>query len=185
MMRLVCWPPRVPPELEGLYEAVGARLGCDVVVAEAGGDLAGAAPGDAALVVVDAAVAPGVSIEDVLSGVGAAVESGATAICFVIGDGFLGTDDPAITAPMSAAATVAAARSVAVRRSGEVRANVVCVPGAVFGDRGEQRGPLAHTVEQVDVVEAVSFLLGPEAAYLNGQVLFVDGGRHLFSSMSA
>ena len=32
---------------------------------------------------------------------------------------------------------------------------------------------------------AVAFLLGTDAAYVSGQVLFVDAGRQLFSSMSS
>jgi hypothetical protein len=103
----------------------------------------------------------------------------------VIGDGYLGTDGPDVASALVGASVVALARSIAVRRSAHGRVNVVAVPEALLGEAGSQRGPLAAGVDLAAVAEVVAYLLGPESSYLHGQVLFADGGRHLFSSLTA
>ena len=40
-------------------------------------------------------------------------------------------------------------------------------------------------VESRDVAAAAAFLLGESGSYISGQVLYVDGGRQLFSSGTA
>jgi hypothetical protein len=103
----------------------------------------------------------------------------------VIGDGYLGTDGPDLGSALVGASVVALARSIAVRRSGHGRVNVVAVPEAMLGEAGSQRGPLAGDIDLAAVAEVVAYLLGPGSTYVHGQVLFADGGRHLFSSLTA
>jgi enoyl-[acyl-carrier protein] reductase I len=43
----------------------------------------------------------------------------------------------------------------------------------------EQRNPLGRLTEPTDVANAVSLLCRPEAAWINGATLAVDGGEHL------
>jgi len=168
MAAIALWPSE-PPDLAGLGDAVSDRLGEPVTIP---GDPAGA---DRLVVIVDGSG----------DAVGPAVESAAAVIVFVVGDGYLGTDVGDLSAALGGAAAVAAARSLAVRRGSHGRANVVCVPEGFFGMSGELRGPLAHEVGVGDIADAVAFLLSDDAGYVHGQVLFVDGGRHLFSSMTA
>jgi len=61
----------------------------------------------------------------------------------VIGDGWIGTDGPEVSAALVGASAVTLARSIAVRRHLTGRVNVVCVPEALIGEAGSQRGPLA------------------------------------------
>lgn len=102
----------------------------------------------------------------------------------VVDDSYLGSGDNRGEAQVSGAA-VAAVRSLAVQRGTTVRANAICVPEGLTGVTGELRGPLPDDVEVDDVVSAIGLLAGPDGGYLSGQVLFVDGGRHLFSSLTA
>jgi hypothetical protein len=106
-------------------------------------------------------------------------------IVVITGDGYLGTAVPDRARAVAGAAAVAAARSLAATRGGNVRANVVCAPEGLWGAAGDHRGPLAQPAEVEDIVQAAAFLMDGENEYLNGQVLFVDGGRHLFSSHTA
>ena len=102
-------------------------------------------------------------------------------VIVVVDDSHLGTDTGRDRAPVSGAA-VSAVRSLAVQRGTKVRANAICVATSVSGVRTEMRGPLPVVPTVEDVVEAVSFLAGPDAAYLSGQVLYLNCGRQLFSS---
>ena len=186
MSRIYTWPEDLPATLEGLYEAIVDRTGDKLVPSGELSSIAhNAGAGDAVVVVLDAGVRDGVSTSDVLEGVRSLALLKDVVVVFVVGDGYLGTDDPDLSTSMSAAAAVSAARSVSIRRRAGTRANVVCIPGSFFGDVGSQRGPLAQAVECTDVAAAAAFFLGDEATYVNGQVLFVNGGRQVFSSMSA
>ncbi len=186
MSRVFTWPAALPPTLVGLFEAVAERSGGEWIPIDKLTSIAGeAGASDVAVVVLDAGVRSETSISDVIDGIQTVARLQGIVVVFVVGDSYLGTDDPDLAAPMCAAAAISAARSVAVRRGVTTRVNVVCIPGSFFGDVGAQRGPLAQQVECSDVVEATAFFLGEDASYLNGQVLFVDGGRHVFSSMSA
>jgi hypothetical protein len=106
-------------------------------------------------------------------------------VVVVIGDGYLGTDIANRSNAAAAAAAVSAVRSLAATRGARVRANVVCAPQGMFGPTGEQRGPLAQQGEMRDVVQAATFFMSRENGYLNGQVLYVNGGRQIFSSHTA
>lgn len=109
--------------------------------------------------------------------------TGPTAL--VIGDGWIGTDGPDIRSALVGAGAVALARSIAVRRHPTGRVNVVCVPESLIGGAGSQRGPLALEISSADVGDVVAFVLGRHSSYIHGQVLYADGGRQLFSSLTA
>lgn len=188
---MLVWPPALPAGLAGLYVEVAQRLG-DLEVKMLGSltevaDQRSEIPGaDAVVVVVDAAlVTAQPDPSGVLDGLRALVDEDGLDVVAVVGDGFLGTDVDEVAPAMAAAAAVTIVRSMAVRRGGSGRSNVVCVPAAMFDTEGSQRGPLAARPVTGDVADAVAFLLDEQAGYVTGQVLFVNGGRHLFSSLSA
>lgn len=187
MTQLYVWPPTPPDALDKLYEETAHAIGAGQPVVldrlQDFGDRRAGATGPAALLVVlhgqdDAA---GATIEALAR----LADQPALALVAVVSDGWLGTDGPDIASASDAGAVVAIVRSLAVRRDGGVRANVVCAAESLFGPTGSQRGPLRQSADATDVGEAVRFLLGDEASYLSGQVLFVNSGRHLFSSMTA
>lgn len=175
MPQLIAWPPEPPTDFGDLYVRVTDLLGA-TLVSPASMDDVGKEPG-AALVIV--------STEEGLRALEAGAEREHLDIVAVVSDGYLGSDGPGREPAMFGGAAVSLVRSLAVRRGGESRANVVCVPESLFGEPGTPRGPLRHAVTSEDVAQAVAFFLDESGGYLNGQVLFVDGGRHVFSSMSA
>lgn len=186
MRRLLTWPSELPGALDGLFTRVADASGAaEVVRLDHLSDAASGAADEVLLAVPEAAVAGGASPGEVLDGLRALGATDGPGVLLVVGDGYLGTDVRDLAAASVGAAAVAAVRSLAVRRRGSRRANVVCVPEGLLGEAGDLRGPLRQPVELVDVVEAAAFLLGDGGRYLSGQVLFVDGGRHLFSSMTA
>lgn len=114
----------------------------------------------------------------------AADEAGADHTIFVVGDGYLGSDGDNLGSNLVGAAAVTAARSIATRRGTRRRANVICVPEAFFGRAVSHRAPMPVDVAADDIANAAAFMFGDGGTYLNGQVLFVNGGRQLFSSMT-
>ncbi|MGH8914426.1 MAG: hypothetical protein ACRDZM_07920 [Acidimicrobiia bacterium] len=180
--RIFIWPGQLPSELDGLHASLTAALGgTEIIRLESLEDLASSRDGehadDALLVVqVDTWLSPAL---------GASLAAPQLNSVVIVSDEFLGTDLPDFDPAAAAGAAVAAVRSLAVQRGSSSRANAVCVPAAMFGKVSALRGPLATKVELLDVVEAVVFFLSEENAYLNGQLLFVNGGRHLFSSFTA
>jgi hypothetical protein len=102
----------------------------------------------------------------------------------VVEDSYLGTDAGREQAMVSGAA-VALVRSLAVRRGTTVRANAICVPTSTGGNWTELTGPLPLEPTVDDVMEAIDFLAGPDGGYVSGQVLYVNGGRQLFSSLTS
>lgn len=186
------WPGDPGGLLADLVTAVAARLdGIPVplarladVPAVLASTEASTGAGRAALLLFPDAAGPSDGSTTTLDSLASIVRADDVDVVAVVGDGFIGTDGPAITSALLAAATVSAVRSIGVRR--DVRcANAVCVPESFFGSAGTQRGPLPVEVDVSDVAEAVLLFLGDEGTYLSGQVLFVDGGRHLFSSLTA
>lgn len=176
MTTLLLWPPRVPPGLADLATAVAGRLGARVEAVEAIDARADAV----GLLVVGQDLG-----EDALADLAAALAGPAPDTVVVVGDDLLGTDGTAPAAAAAGAAAVSLVRSAAVRRDGAVRANVVCVPAELMGRPASQRGALPHAIDSDAVADAVAFLLDQSAGYVRGQVVFVDGGRHLFSSMTS
>ena len=176
MPELIAWPPDPPPALAGLPTRVAELLGGQTTAVAS---LGGLEPGDSrsVLAVVDSA--------EGLRQLEAYADQPPHDIVVVISDGYLGTDGPAVASAMYDGAAVSLIRSIAVRRGSTIRANVVCVPEQLFGEPGSQRAPLRQEVEIDDVAHAVAFFLDSAGGYLNGQVLFADGGRHIFSSLSA
>ena len=93
----------------------------------------------------------------------------------------------------SKAGLIALTKSIAVENAPDIRANVVA-PGAVAtaflrGGTGRAEAavrldvdayaralPLGRIAEPADVVGPILFLCGPGAAYMTGQVLWVNGG---------
>lgn len=175
-------PADLPSELRGVPERVAARLGIEL---QDGGALPDP-PGDDDpwVVFVDAVVqagGPGAAIEEIR----ALVDRPGISAVLIVGDGYLGTDAADTSTSLAGAAAISLMRSVASRRSGGGRVNVVCVPERMFGVESSRRAPLRTATEAADVAEAAAMFLSEEGRYLRGQALFVDGGRHLFSSMSA
>jgi hypothetical protein len=109
--------------------------------------------------------------------------SGPTAL--VVGDGWIGTDAGDLDAAIAGASAVALARSIAVRRHATGRVNVVCVPQSLLGVDGSQRGPLKLEIGTADVADVIAFALSDQSCYIDGQVLYANGGRQLFSSLTA
>jgi hypothetical protein len=185
--RIAGWPDQLPSRLDGLYDRVSELLG--VAISPLGGDLTRLGTSEleweSAVIVAGADSAQLDSLVSLSEKLAASDAAHVRRIAFVVGDGWLGTDSSHVRLAAQSATALSLARSMAVRRSGGVRANVVCVPEPMFGVETELRGPLSHSVELVDVANAVGFFLGDDSGYINGQVLFVDCGRHLFSSMSA
>jgi NAD(P)-dependent dehydrogenase (short-subunit alcohol dehydrogenase family) len=188
-MSLLCWPAELPETLQGLYDELSAGLGeSDVVTLDSAMDLADALrtrDWDLAAFVVSGGSDDLLALTDLAALLRGSDGETTRRVVFVVADSFLGTDAQDLTQAGSSAGAVNLARSMAVRRGDRHRANVVCVPEAIFGTASSHRGPLRHSVDRSDIVDAGLFLLSQEARYINGQVLFVDAGRHLFSSLSA
>ena len=186
-MRLLTWPTTLPQPLADLYAlVVDATEGDRVSVAEplAVDTIRGVSePRDTLLIVPDVAVktsSPG----EVLEALSHMATLSDLDVVVVVGDGYLGADIAPIGTAVAAAA-ISVMRSVAVQRGRTGRANAICIPQAMLGDTVSQRGPLAVNVDVTDVAHAVSFLIDSANSYLNGQVLYVNAGRQLFSSHTA
>jgi NAD(P)-dependent dehydrogenase (short-subunit alcohol dehydrogenase family) len=75
-----------------------------------------------------------------------------------------------------------------------IRVNIVCYgllaqPEQAAGDArlraATRRIPLGRATDPEDVVDAVQFLLSPDASYITGSTLVVDGGQALQSWSNA
>lgn len=85
-------------------------------------------------------------------------------------------------------ALLAVSRGLAVSLAPEVRVNAVS-PGAILWPDGGidpdvqsrllAQTPLGRIGEPADIAGTVAWLLGDTAAYVTGQVIHVDGGRHI------
>jgi hypothetical protein len=132
------------------------------------------------------AVCAGDGVEVAMTAVHRATRWSTGALVLVVPDHFLGAGVDQLESAEAGGAVVATIRSIAVQRGRHLRANVVVVPGSLLGlPPVEQRGPLRREVTSADVAGTTAFLLSAEARYVNGQVLFVNAGRHLFTSLSA
>lgn len=186
--QLLTWPERLPESLDALYAKAAEQLGAQVTPLAGLEEVSTRRSGerDVLVAVIDAALVSGQTTPaEVVSALSILAHQPDLDLVAIVSDGYIGSDATDVGHSLAGAATISALRSMAVRKGTTCRANVVCVPEAMFGIASTQRGPLAHTVDVDDVVAAVTFLLGSSGTYLNGQVLFVDGGRHLFSSMTA
>jgi hypothetical protein len=180
MTDLTVWPSELPAALAELPGHVASVLG--------------ASPRSAAeLAELDAAEGPLLVVltgeqlghPDLFPELDRIIAARAAPTALVVGDGWIGTEGPNVSAALVGAGAVALARSIAVRRHPTGRVNVVCVPEALVGAAGSQHGPLALQIGSADVAEVVAFVLGEQSSYIDGQVLYADGGRQLFSSLTA
>lgn len=188
MSNLIAWPRIVPAGLTGLYEATADALGAGSPrVLNSFAELPRARTSgprrDLLMVVVDAAGSHA-KAADRFQQLQEIARQPDLDWVVIVGDGYLGTDAVGPDSSLAAAA-VGAVRATAVRRAWSARANAVCIPDALLGRSGSPRGPLGVPVTVDDIAEAAVFLLSDSGRYVSGQVMFVDGGRHLFSSMSA
>ena len=186
MQKLLAWPSRLPAPLEEALAALESRSGQLVQTSSPDELRAQVEPGSAVVIFPDAAVAVGATSHDEV--IGLIADFGTIAdlnIVAVVSDAYLGTDDSDIATPATAAAVVSAVRSIAVRQGATTRANVVCVPAGMVSEAGSQRGAMTRPVEPGHVAATIAFLTDPANSYVSGQVVFVDAGRHLFSSLTA
>jgi hypothetical protein len=178
MTELAVWARELPA---GLHELPGQVAGIlDASVATIDLDEVRSAAGPALVVLTGAASDPALFTD-----LDRAVSARTAPTALVIGDGWIGTEGPDLAAAIVGAGAVALARSIAVRRRPTGRVNVVCVPERLVGEAGAQRGPLAIEIASADVAEVVGFVLSEKSSYIDGQVLYADGGRQLFSSQTA
>jgi hypothetical protein len=185
------WPPVLPSHFDGFYDSVEGLLAdhtvnrIDEIVDVCNAHSDTGLP-NSVLFVVDPTATNETGFADSLRGTIEAIRANPELnTVFVVGDGYLGTDGADFVAPMLGAAAVSAVRSLALTRNRSGRSNVICVPDAMFDAAGTQRGPLTQSTEAIDVAHSVAFLLGESGQYVSGQTMFVDGGRHLFSSHTA
>jgi len=178
MTDLAVWPRELPAPLAALPGHVAAMLGA---TSRPVSELSDAPDGPLLVVLTGAALGR----PELFSALDRIIDGRAAPTALVVGDGWIGTEGPDVPAALTGAATVALARSIAVRRHPTGRVNVVCVPEALVGESGSQRGPLPLEIRSADVAEVVAFMLGDQSSYIDGQVLYADGGRQLFSSLTA
>lgn len=179
MPTVFAWPPAPPADLSGFFEELEQRLldGTTLSAVAYPGVVPPTAGGDAVLIMVNGTGELDILVDH--------LEGDALDVVAVVDDSYLGSDSADLGPALTGGAAVAAVRSKATRRQARHRANVVVVPAALMGRPASQRGPLAHVPDASDAAEAAAFLLDPRNGYLNGQVVHVTGGRHLFSSQTA
>jgi Enoyl-(Acyl carrier protein) reductase len=180
MTDLTVWVRELPPALAELPGYVAATLGVALNMSSELSGL-GAATGPL-LVLLTGADLERPEVFRTLDGV---IDGRTQPTALVIGDGWIGTEVADVGAALVGAGAVALARSISVRRHATGRVNVVCVPEGLVGAAGSQRGPLALEIASADVADVVAFVLSDQSSYIDGQVLYADGGRQLFSSLTA
>jgi len=175
---LAIWAPNLPEALVELPDHVARILGTPsaavtdpVALGESGGP---------ALIVLT-----GCSDASVFRELDPVIADRTAPTALVIGDGWIGTEGPDVASALIGAGAVALARSIAVRRRATGRVNVVCIPESLIGAAGSQHGPLLLQIGSADIADVVAFVLGDQSFYIDGQVLYADGGRQLFSSLTA
>lgn len=178
MEQLFVSPENPPAGLVDLYGLVAEEIGAKTVAPLVRSQLPETSQDAPALVLVDGS-------DQGLDVVRALADRADRDLAVVVADGYLGTDGAGLDAAASGAAAISLVRSMAVRQGAACRANAVVVPEALFGTPGSQRGPLRLDVNEIDVASAVGFLLGRAGGYLSGQVLYANGGRQLFSSLTS
>lgn len=186
MPTISTWPLELQGVLQGLSSAVESRLDAEGAGTGVGSaSTVGIGENRGATEQLIFVAQPAGSEDDQLAAARTIIDRADRDVVFVVSDGFLGTEAVETGDAAISAALVSLARSMAVRPGAEARSNVVAVPACLFGASTVQRGPLHQKVELEDVAESVAFLLSPSGGYLNGQVLFVNRGRQLFSSLSS
>ncbi len=101
----------------------------------------------------------------------------------------------------SKAAVLAIARDIAVEYGGKIRANAVC-PGATLTDYHARRaaargvgldelrqstrgyGLVGRAAEPAEIAAVITFLAGPDASFVTGQVIVADGGYSAIGARS-
>jgi hypothetical protein len=177
---LITWPRELPAPLVALPDLVAGVLDTVCRTAAEPSELE-AATGPVMLVLTGAELGD----PQLFRSLDRIIDGRAAPTALVIGDGWIGTEGPDVASALVGATAVSLARSIAVRRHTTGRVNVVCVPESLIGDAGSQHGPLALEIGAADVAEVVAFALDDRSSYIDGQVLYADGGRQLFSSLTA
>jgi Enoyl-(Acyl carrier protein) reductase len=169
------FPSELPKSLSDLYPVLSSFFGAPSIVDSLEGvDLA-----DQPIVAVAADVHSASSVVSWLTNLGSGTKND---IVVIVPDGYLGTDGADRTLATYGAAAISCVRSLAGTRGTAVRANAVAIPDEMVGTTGEMGGPLAHRTTTDDVAEVVAFLISPANSYINGQIIYADSGRHIFSS---
>lgn len=180
MTDLAYWPPRLPVPLAALPAQIANELGVGLSAVDSLPGLEGV---EGALLLVLGGDELGHL--ELLPTLDRVIDGRRAPTVIVIGDGWIGTDGPALESALVGAAAVSLARSIAARRLPTGRVNIVCVPEALLGEAGSQRGPLTLDIDSAAVSQVAAFALGEESSYIDGQVLYANGGRQLFSSLTA
>lgn len=188
---IAAWPAVAAAPFTDLYDAVVDLLPGRCVAAF--GDLADLSTilsersAEAVVLVIDPASASSIGDRSLAAALATLGDHPDVSVAVVVGDGYLGTDADSGTdlSSLLGAMAVSGVRSLALRRHRPGRSNVVCVPQSSYGTPTVLRGPIAQPTETVDVANALAFLLDESGRYVSGDVLYVNGGRHLFSSHTA
>ena len=164
MTDLTVWPSALPAALAELPEHVAVILGASSYPLSELSEL-DAADGPLLVILTGAELGR----PELFPALDRIIEGRTAPTALVIGDGWIGMEGPDVSAALVGAGAVALARSIAVRRHPTGRVNVVCVPEALVGEAGSQRGPLALEIGSADVAEVVAFVLGDRSSYIDGR----------------
>jgi hypothetical protein len=140
---------------------------------------------DAVVLVIDPESSASISDRTIAMVLTTLQEHPEVSVAVVAGDGCLGTDGVIDPSCLLGAMAVSGVRSLALRRHRPGRSNVVCVPQSAYDRSASLRGPIAQPTETVDIANALAFLIDETGRYVSGDVMYVNGGRHLFSSHTA
>jgi hypothetical protein len=174
------WPASLPPALAEFPDQVAKAFGGSSAVI---GGISALDSVEGPLVIILSGT--DLTGTDLLSTLDRVISGRAAPTTIVIGDGWIGTDGPDLVSALTGAAAVSLTRSIAARRAPTGRVNIVCVPERLLGAAGSQRGPLTLDIDSAAIADVVAFIIGDESSYIDGQVLYADGGRQLFSSLTA
>lgn len=186
---IAVWPAEVTAPFDDLWRALDGLLPAhDLTTFDDLDDLTNVLSErnpEAVVLVVDPGSVTSVGDRTIATALATLGDHPDVSVAVVAGDGYLGTDGAADPSCLLGAIAVSGVRSLALRRHRPGRSNVVCVPQSAYDTSTSLRGPIAQPTETVDVAHALAFLIDETGRYVSGDVLYVNGGRHLFSSHTA